>query len=152
MKRTVKVKRFGDLLFLQAIVVIYTLAGVAGKFAAHYEFLSWGFILCYGIEILILGIYAILWQQILKRFELTVAYANRSIALIWSLVWAAVIFQERITVWNVVGALIVIAGTIIVNGTEKDPAQIAAQETAPDTAQDDGAAPDSAQEGGGAHD
>lgn len=144
MKTNVNIKRLRDLLFLQAIVVLYTLAGVAGKFAARYEFLSGGFILCYGIEILILGMYAILWQQILKRFELSVAYANRSIALIWSLVWAAVIFQERITVWNVVGALIVIAGTVIVNGAEKDPAQTAA----PDTAQEESAA----QEDGGAHD
>lgn len=139
MKLQGNVKRLRDLFFLQAIVVLYTLAGVAGKFAARYEFLSGGFILCYGIEILILGVYAILWQQILKRFELSVAYANRSIALIWSLVWAAVIFQERITVWNVVGALIVIAGTISVNSAEKTPTQIAAQETAPETAQEDGA-------------
>lgn len=144
MKTNVNIKRLRDLFFLQAIVVLYTLAGVAGKFAARYEFLSGGFILCYGIEILILGMYAILWQQILKRFELSVAYANRAIALIWSLVWAAVIFQERITVWNVVGALIVIAGTVIVNGAEKDPVQTAA----PDTAQEESAA----QEDGGAHD
>ena len=74
-------------LFLQLIVIIYTLSGVMGKFASAHPFLSLEFILFYGAEIVILGIYAILWQQIIKRFDLSVAYANRSIALLWSMLW-----------------------------------------------------------------
>lgn len=121
MKKTAgKPKRLIELLLLQAIVVIYTIAGVAGKFAAGYDFMSWGFLLCYGAEILILGVYAILWQQILKRFDLSVAYANRALALVWSMLWAVLLFHERITVMNVVGVLIVLAGTIIVNGAEHE--------------------------------
>ena len=58
--------------------------------------LSPGFILWYGLEILILGIYAILWQQIIKRFDLSVAYANRSIALLWSMLWAVCCFMKRL--------------------------------------------------------
>ena len=104
-----------DVLILQIIVAIYTLSGVAGKFASGNRFLSWGFILFYGMEIAVLGVYALLWQQIIKKFDLSVAYANRSIALLWSLVWAVVFFHERVTVQNVIGVLIVIAGTIIVN-------------------------------------
>lgn len=123
MKPKGNMKRIREYLLLQAIIIVFTLAGVAGKIAARYPFLSAGFLVCYGIEIAILGVYAIVWQQILKRFDLSVAYANRSIALIWSLIWAAVIFQERITVPNIVGALIVIAGTIIVNSAEKDAPQ-----------------------------
>ena len=105
-----------DILLLQIIVVIYTLSGVAGKFASGYGFLSPGFILCYGIEILILGVYAVLWQQIIKRFDLSIAYANRSIALLWSMIWAVLLFHERVTVKNLIGVAIVIAGTMIVNG------------------------------------
>ena len=78
--------------------------------------MSPGFILCYGIEILILGVYAILWQQIIKRFDLSVAYANRSIALLWSMIWAVLLFHETVTVKNLIGVVIVIAGTMIVNG------------------------------------
>ena len=102
-------------LLLQAVVVIYTLSGVAGKYASTHPFLSLPFILLYGTEILILGIYAILWQQIIKRFDLSVAYANRSIALLWSMLWAAILFQETITVKNLIGVAIVITGTLIVN-------------------------------------
>ena len=109
-----------NILLLQLIVIIYTLSGVAGKFAAGYDFLSLGFILCYGIEIVILGIYAILWQQIIKRFDLSVAYANRSIALLWSMLWAVMLFHEKITVQNIAGVVIVIVGTMIVNGEQHE--------------------------------
>ena len=104
-----------NIIILQAIIVIYTLATVAAKFASGEEFLSFKFILFYGIEILILGIYAILWQQIIKKFEISIAYANRAMALLWSLVWAVVFFGEAITLKNVIGVIIVVIGTIIVN-------------------------------------
>ena len=103
------------LLLLQGIVVLYTLSGVVGKFAARYIFLSKGFVFFYGLEILFLGVYALLWQQIIKYFDLSVAYANRAIALLWSMLWAVLIFGETITLKNFVGVVIVIAGTMLVN-------------------------------------
>lgn len=100
---------------LQVIIAVYTLSTVAAKFASEEEFFSFKFFLFYGIEIAILGIYAILWQQIIKKFEISVAYANRAMALLWSIVWATVFFRENITIKNVIGVIIVIIGTIIVN-------------------------------------
>ncbi len=104
-----------QMFFLQLVVIIYTLAGVSAKFASFEEFLSFKFILLYGLEILILGIYAVLWQQIIKSIDLSVAYANRSMALLWSMLWAFIIFQEKITIRNLLGVIIVITGTLIVN-------------------------------------
>lgn len=103
------------LILLQLLIMVYTMSGVAAKFAAQYAFLSVGFVLCYGVEICILGVYAILWQQIIKRVDLSVAYANRSIALLWSMIWAVLFFQETITIKNIIGVAVVIAGTMIVN-------------------------------------
>ena len=91
---------------------------VTAKFASNEEFLSLKFILFYGLEIFILGVYAILWQQIIKKFEISVAYANRAMSLLWSIVWAIVFFGEQITLKNVIGVIIVIIGTIIVNSDE----------------------------------
>lgn len=107
------------ILLLQLIIMVYTLSTVAAKFASGKEFLSFEFILCYGIEILILGIYAILWQQIIKRFDLSIAYANRAIGLLWSIVWAILFFNEVVTIKNVIGVVIVIIGTMIVNSDDK---------------------------------
>lgn len=103
------------ILALQLVVMIYTLSSVAAKFTSGYEPLSLPFLLFYGTEILILGIYAIAWQQIIKRCDLSVAYANRSMAILWSLIWTVLFFHETLTVKNIIGVLIVFAGTMIVN-------------------------------------
>ena len=106
-------------LALQLVVMIYTLSGVAAKLASGQEALSMKFLLFYGIEIMILGIYAIAWQQIIKRCELSVAYANRSMAILWSLVWTVLFFHEALTIKNVIGVIIVFAGTMIVNSDDE---------------------------------
>ncbi len=107
--------RLKDILILQGVVVIYTLSGVCAKFASGSSFLSFKFLAFYGIEICVLGIYALLWQQIIKKFDLSIAYANRAMALLWSMVWAAIFFHEAVTIQNILGVLIVLAGTIVVN-------------------------------------
>ena len=106
------------LVVLQAAVCLYTVSGIAAKLASNYEFLSIGFILCYGMEIAILGVYAIVWQQIIKRVDISIAYANRSMAIFWSMLWAAVLFQERITLQNIIGVGLIFAGTWVVNSSE----------------------------------
>ncbi|MBE7092559.1 MAG: transporter [Clostridiales bacterium] len=103
------------MLFLQFAVIIYTLAGVCGRFASNYQFLSLGFILWFGCEFFVLGIYAIVWQQIIKRVDLSVAYVNRSLALCWSMLWAFLIFKESIHFSNIIGVIIIVIGTLIVN-------------------------------------
>ena len=115
MKKTIKIK---DILLLQAVIVIYTLSSVMAKLASGQEPLSVGFCLFYLIELFVLGLYALLWQQMIKKFELSVAYANRAMALLWSLVWAVVIFHDRVTLKNVIGVVLVILGTVIVNGED----------------------------------
>ena len=109
-----------DLLLLQGIVVIFTLSGVAAKYASAHDFLSAGFILIYGAEILILAVYAVLWQQIIKRLDLSVAYANRAAALLWSMLWAVILFGEKVTPQNLAGVALVAAGIVIVNGEKHE--------------------------------
>lgn len=108
-----------NIVLLQIIIMIYSLSTVTAKFASAEEFLSFRFLLFYGIEIFILGVYAILWQQIIKKFDLSIAYANRAMALLWSIVWAIVFFKETITIYNVIGVIIVLIGTIVVNSDDK---------------------------------
>ena len=119
LKRSITLK---NIIFLQLIVIVFTFSGVAAKMASGERFLSPRFILFFGIQLGILGIYAILWQQIIKRFDLSVAYANRAMAIMWSMLWAVVFFHEEISVQNVIGVLIVIIGIVIVNsdGGKKD--------------------------------
>lgn len=104
-----------NIVILQAVVVIYTLSSVVAKFATGKELFSVSFFLFYGLEIGILGVYAILWQQMIKKFDLSVAYANRAMALLWSAVWAVVLFRESLSGKQIAGILLVILGTVIVN-------------------------------------
>ena len=117
MKKKITIK---DILVLQIVIAIYTLSTVMAKQASGQPLYSAGFFGFYGAELLILGIYALLWQQMNKKFELSVAYTNRAMALLWSLIWAVVIFKDNITVKNVIGVALVIAGTIIVSGGRKE--------------------------------
>ena len=115
-KKKTKLK---DICILQIVIAIYTLSTVCAKFASGQEFMSFQFILYYGIEMMILGVYAIIWQQLLKKFDVSIAYANKAMGLLWSIVWAILIFNDTITIKNVIGVIIVIIGTIIVNSEDE---------------------------------
>ena len=107
-----------NIIQLQAVIIIYTISSVMAKFASASNGEPMKFILFFGMEFVFLGIYALLWQQMIKKFELSVAYANRSMALLWSMIWAVIFFHDRITVKNIIGVILVMVGTIIIN-TEK---------------------------------
>ena len=113
---TTQKQSWKPVLFLQAIVVIFTLSGVFGKLATQgHSFMSPAFLLFVGLDILVLAVYALFWQQALKRFDLHVAYANRASSVIWSLLWASIIFHETITVMNMIGTACILGGILLVN-------------------------------------
>lgn len=112
MKKRITIK---DIICLQAVIVIYTISSVVAKFASNQEPWSFEFFLFYGGEIVVLMVYAFFWQQMIKKFDLSIAYANRAMVLLWSMVWAVIIFHNKITLQNILGVALVIAGTIIVN-------------------------------------
>lgn len=110
-------KRIGlaDILLLQSAVVVYSLSTVAANLASKYEFLSARYILFFGLEFVILAAYALIWQQMIKRFQLSVAYANKALTLMWSMLWNYIIFSQGITPFKVVGVVLVVIGVMIMN-------------------------------------
>lgn len=84
--------------------------------------MSFRFIALYGFVILLLGIYAIFWQQVIKNMPLTAAYANRAVTVFWGMVWGLIIFKEKITPGKAVGAVIVIAGIILFALSDREEA------------------------------
>ena len=65
-----------------------------------------------------IGVYAIFWQRVLKRVDLSVAYANKGIGILWTLVWSTLIFKESITLLNVVGIIVICVGVMVVTMNE----------------------------------
>ena len=107
--------------FIQGAILIFSLSGVCQKMASSYDLNSWKFFLYYGLSIAVLFLYALFWQIILKKVPLTVAYSNRAISTVWSLVWGVVLFQERLNWTHFVGAFIICAGVFIITTEgEKD--------------------------------
>lgn len=111
-------RRSAILPLLHALLMFYSLSGVLSKLASGQGFLSWGFVACYAGIIGILGVYAIGWQQIIKRIPLTTAYANRAITIVWGIVWGLVLFNEPVTPLKALGALIVVSGVALYSTAE----------------------------------
>ena len=64
-------------------------------------------------------VYAVIWQQILRRMPLTVAYSNKPVTLVWGIIWGSLIFKEEIS-WNMVlGAAIIFAGIYLVVSSDE---------------------------------
>ena len=106
-----KIKIF---LILHLFLAVYSLTSVAAKIAGESDLLSFKFILFYALVLLGLFLYAIGWQQLIKRMPLITAYANRGVTVIWGIVWGYLIFTEEITVWKILGAVIIVAGIALI--------------------------------------
>ena len=83
------------------------------KLAAGEAFLSLRFCLFYGGLILLLMVYAFVWQQVIKHLPLTTAFANKAVVVVWGIVWGFLIFREHITAGKVCGAALVICGVVL---------------------------------------
>ena len=101
------------LLGLHIMLMIYSMSGICSKMASQQKFLSFKFCTYYAVIILLLGFYAIGWQQVIKRLPLTTAFANKAVTVVWGIIWGAVFFKESITLGKIVGAILVIIGVVI---------------------------------------
>lgn len=105
---------------LHLLLLFYSFGAVCSKMAGKAEVLSLEFIAFYGLVLLDLFVYAIVWQQTLKKMPLVTAYANKAITVIWGLLWGMLIFKETITIWNIIGAIIIIIGIYMVVRADAD--------------------------------
>ena len=96
-------------LLLHISLLFSSLSGVCSKLASGYtdNIFSIQFVFWFGLVFVIMFGYAIIWQQVLKRMPLTVAYANKPVTLIWGIIWGRLIFGEKIT-WNMLAGAAVI--------------------------------------------
>lgn len=111
------------LALLHILLLVYSLGSVCSKLAAQQQFGSLHFVLLYGGLLLTLGIYAIGWQQVIKHLPLTTAYANKAVTVVWGMVYGALMFQEKITLRQLLGSAIIIAGVLLFIYADRRPTQ-----------------------------
>ena len=102
-------------LLLCVCFLIASLSGVFLKFASMYEFLSFQYVFYFGMTVAVMGVYAVLWQEVLKLIPLNKAYLYKSSGIGISLLYAYIIFNERITACNILGCAMIIAGIMILS-------------------------------------
>jgi len=115
-------ERIKDYVLLHLNICLFSFTGVFTKLAsAAYNKDGFSGIMLYvffGCMLLNCFIYAIAWQKIIKKFALSTAYANKSTYLIWSQIWAVLIFKENLSVANIIGLFIVFIGVLVVQRYE----------------------------------
>ena len=101
------------MLLLHLMIAGYSLSGIFTKLASNTQFMSLKFCLFYGTVLVILFLYAIGWQQIIKRVPLTLAYSARAAGVVWGMIWGVTIFKDKITPTNLIGAALIICGIVL---------------------------------------
>ena len=83
------------------------------KKASGFEFLSSAYNLWTVGAIVIMGVYALLWQQILARTPLSSAYMFKGTSLVFVLLLSALLLGEGITPKNIIGSFIIVLGIFL---------------------------------------
>ena len=112
-----------NMLFLHFLFFLYSLFSVLSKIGGRMELLSLPFFLCYGGAFFVLGLYAVGWQQILKRMPLFLAYSGKAVVVIWGILWGALLFHETISVRKIIGAGIIMSGIVLYSRAEVEKPQ-----------------------------
>lgn len=97
---------------LVGVNLIYACTSICTKMASRQEMLSWPYLFWIAGAIGVMGVYALLWQQVIARMPLSTAYMFKGTSLIFVLMISALLFGESITLNNVIGAVIIIIGII----------------------------------------
>ena len=100
-------------LALIGINLVYACTYICMKMASPHEFLSVPYMLWIACAVGVMGIYAVLWQQILTRVPLSTAYMFKGTSLIFVLLLSVWLFKEGITWQNILGSVIIVSGIIL---------------------------------------
>jgi len=103
-----------DYFLLYFSFFIFSCCAIFSKLASKYPAFSTDFFFFWGLGLLVMAIYALLWQRVLKRFKLFIAYANRQVVTVLGMLWGVLLFREEVT-WNMIlGSLVIFTGIGIV--------------------------------------
>ena len=103
-------KKIKEICIIQLAVILFSLTGVFSKKAASFKMFSVDYLFYYGIAMFVMFLYAIIWQQLLKKYPLNIAYANKGTLPLITMVWGVTLFNETITLPMFIGAIVVILG------------------------------------------
>lgn len=107
-------------ILLHVMLMIYSVSGILSKLAACQPFPSNLFFMYYLFSLFCLGIYAICWQQVIKRLPLSLAFSSKGVTVVWGMLWGSLVFREQITLKMFLGAACIILGVAVFALSEGD--------------------------------
>jgi drug/metabolite transporter (DMT)-like permease len=106
-------KRTGLFFGLVGVNLVYACTSIFTKMASRQEILSWPYLLWIAGAVGVMGLYALLWQQVIARMPLSTAYMFKGTSLVFVLLISALLFGEAITTNNLIGSAIIITGIVL---------------------------------------
>lgn len=109
-------------IYMQLLNIIFSLASVMIKICSQYlqdyrnKYIN--IFVCLTVYMILMVVYAIGWQKVIKEVSLSTAYLSKGLILFWSLIWSCMIFSEKITINNILGTIIIFCGTCLVNNDD----------------------------------
>ncbi len=103
-------------LLLHATLLIYSMASICAKLSSNQLNLenNTGALLFLALEFLALAAYSLLWQLVLRRMPLNVAYSSKALSTLWTWLLCFILLHESITPGKAVGIVLVLAGVYLV--------------------------------------
>ncbi len=111
-------KKTESYVILYLAFFIYSVSSICAKIASQ-QSVFFRVMIFLVLEVGCLGLYAVIWQQVLKRFSLITAMASKGVVVIFNLIWSVMLFNEHITIYNCIGAIIIMTGIWIVSGDQQ---------------------------------
>ena len=115
-----KLKTVSKYVLLISVNLLYSLTCIFTRSASNYEFLSIEYVLLLFGAVCVLGVYALSWQQIIKRMPISDAYMFKGTSIVFVLLLSSLIFDEVITWQNIVGSIIIILGIALFAKADKE--------------------------------
>lgn len=117
------------MVFLIAAVLAQSAALVLGKAAGlGYSGIERYLSIEYIGSLAALMVQALVWQQALKRYPLSVAYPFMSAVFLIIPAVSYFVFDETISIGQIVGAVLIAAGTVMLNRTVKTGENVVVEE------------------------
>ena len=106
-------KSYLTYLALVGVNLVYACTYIFTKMASQQDVLSLPYLLWIAGAVVVIGFYALLWQQVIARMPVSTAYMFKGTSLIFVLIFSVFLFNEPITISNIIGSVIIIIGILL---------------------------------------
>ncbi len=99
---------------LASVMLLYSASTITMKLASQSVLFSFAFFAYFAVAMLLLFAYAYVWQGLLHKLPLFLAYSAKGLTIVYGLIAGALFFAEPIGLQSVAASVLVIVGIYLV--------------------------------------